>query len=134
MKRRSLDRLARSLGFPPGLWSDGGDGLRAEEERSWVVRLAWWASGEPVGSRLELQPRARSGRLVTPRGSGGTHDVEVYWWRTMGALRGVVGQPTPRANVLDDLDHPDRDDHPQSGAVLAVRRGSRPRPSRGAYR
>ena len=78
MKRRALEKLARTLGVPPGLWSRDGDGLRADCDGGQLVLLAWWEAGAPVGTRLELDPRARSGVLRTPRGSGGTEDREVY--------------------------------------------------------
>ena len=115
MKRRAVEGLARTLGFPPGLWSRGGDGLRADCEGGLLTLLAWWESGAPVGARLELQPRQRAGVLRTPRGSGGTEDREVYargkwerfdawsdnqrperisWSRwTQRAAAGVLGRP-----------------------------------------
>ena len=79
MRRRALENLAARLGLPEGLWTDGQNGLRADLEGDALVRLGWERDGAPDGGEwLGLDPGARSGRLVSPQGSGGTADYEVY--------------------------------------------------------
>jgi len=79
MDQRTLRRVFDRLGFPPGLWARGGDGLCARfDGRGRLTELHWVRGGEPVGHRLRLDPERRRGALSWPRGSGGSEDREVY--------------------------------------------------------
>lgn len=80
MNRAALQKLARSLCFPPGRWADDQGGLRAKFDGAEdLVRLGWETGGQPDGTLwLRLWPQERRGRLTWPRGSGGTPDTERY--------------------------------------------------------
>ena len=94
MRQAALQRLAVRLGLPPMLWFDGVHGLRGQFSGAHLVALAWHHDGLAEGLQLALSPRARTGRLCQPEGSGGTADEERYargQWERFDAWSDNVG-------------------------------------------
>jgi len=77
MKRRPLERLAESIGFPPGLWRIDGDGLLGTYNTSGQLVSLQWHTGDKAGNLcLTFSPRARSGVLSHTLSSGSSEDRE----------------------------------------------------------
>lgn len=119
MNPQQLSALAADLGFPPGLWHDGRDGLRADWADGALARLCWERNGTMTDDPwLSLDPSAKRGRLTEPEGSGGTPDYEIYAdgsWESFDAwsdnsrpqkmawpawVRGAVGRVMGRVRCL----------------------------------
>lgn len=60
MKRRQLERLADTIGFPPGLWCTDGVGLLGTHNTSGHLVSLQWHEGDKAGNLcLTLSPPAR---------------------------------------------------------------------------